>query len=577
MLTTPQQLFDALNKLTSDENAVNVEKYRYVIYARKSTDDGDKQVRSLSDQVVECKEYAALNNLNVVAIIQEKESAKVSDIRPRFRELLDKVKQGKYHGILSWHPDRLARNMKDAGEIIDFVDRSIIKDLRFVSFNFDNTTSGKMLLGITFVLSKQYSDHLSDSVSRGNTRSLKEGKYINKAKPGYFKDTESLLRPDEANFILIKNMFQMRLAGETLDNIAAYLIDNGYTSAKRKTPKITKQWVSDVLSDPVYCGVLVYGKQVINLISIYDFIPAVSVDDFMNINKLSSNSQILKLAKAHRNPEEIRANLLRGIVICANCQEPMSSGITSKKSKVSGKKTLYFYYRCETKGCHRCDKSVRAKILIDYVCDYLSEKPFSSEQSYKHYTEEMKRVSATRISEAQSTLKSLLVKKQRHEDKLTNIKNTLSTETDEEIKESYRSDFKTTQNEIIALEESVSKTKTIIDNGKVSILAHAEFLELMNKLPKTLRKIKNMKDLDYIIKKIFSNFTVSGNNVVNSTLNSPFSELVTSKVLNGGRKHTTLELFETATFNLEMVQEFNRSLAEFLSEEIRLPLVEIRL
>ncbi len=148
-------------------------------------------------------------------MLQEAESAKHSDTRPKFKELLENIiKKGKYDSILAWHPDRLARNMKDAGVIIDLVDKNIIKDLKFVSFMFENNASGKMFLGITFAISKQYSDKLSDDVSCGNRLSIEEGKYINKAKHGYFKDADQFLRPDENNFTLIRTAFQMRLEGK---------------------------------------------------------------------------------------------------------------------------------------------------------------------------------------------------------------------------------------------------------------------------------------------------------------------------------------------------------------------------
>lgn len=185
-ITSRDELLEAIKLLTNEgRDATPKEAYRYVLYIRKSTDDSEKQTRSLADQKSECEEFAEENNLRIIETIPESESAKEPDIRPEFRRVLDGFKAGKYDGLLAWHPDRLARNMKDAGEIIDLVDKGIIKDLKFKSFGFDNTASGKMLLGITFVLSKHYSDHLRDSVNRGNKLSIEEGKYINTPKQGY--------------------------------------------------------------------------------------------------------------------------------------------------------------------------------------------------------------------------------------------------------------------------------------------------------------------------------------------------------------------------------------------------------
>jgi DNA invertase Pin-like site-specific DNA recombinase len=75
------------------------------------------------------------------------------------------VKQNKIAGILSYSPDRQARNMMEGGELINCVDEGLV-DLKYTNFHFENTASGKMMLGIWFVFSKQYSDKLSEDVSR---------------------------------------------------------------------------------------------------------------------------------------------------------------------------------------------------------------------------------------------------------------------------------------------------------------------------------------------------------------------------------------------------------------------------
>jgi DNA invertase Pin-like site-specific DNA recombinase len=93
--------------------------------------------------------------------------------------------QRRYALRIAWHPDRLARNMKEAGTIIDLVDRNLIRDLKFPTFTFENTPAGKMLLGITFVMAKQYSEHLSESVDRGNARAIEDAEFIGKCHSEY--------------------------------------------------------------------------------------------------------------------------------------------------------------------------------------------------------------------------------------------------------------------------------------------------------------------------------------------------------------------------------------------------------
>lgn len=67
-----------------------LEKRRYVIYLRKSTDDEAKQVRSIDDQRDECLDLAnrLKVNLSKVIILEESASAKKAGNRPVFDEMI---------------------------------------------------------------------------------------------------------------------------------------------------------------------------------------------------------------------------------------------------------------------------------------------------------------------------------------------------------------------------------------------------------------------------------------------------------------------------------------------------------
>ncbi|MBP9853226.1 recombinase family protein, partial [Candidatus Saccharibacteria bacterium] len=90
---------------------------KYFIYARKSTDVEDKQVLSIEAQIAELQKYAKDNGLFVVDTVIEKKSAKVPG-RPKFGAMLARIEAGEASGIISWHPDRLARNSIDGGQVV---------------------------------------------------------------------------------------------------------------------------------------------------------------------------------------------------------------------------------------------------------------------------------------------------------------------------------------------------------------------------------------------------------------------------------------------------------------------------
>jgi site-specific DNA recombinase len=148
---------------------MNNQTRKFFIYTRKSTDTEDRQVRSISDQLAEFKELAVKEQIEVVDIFVEKQTAKAPG-RPVFNEMLLRIEQGEANGILAWHPDRLARNSVDGGKIIYLLDTGKIAELKFPTFWCDPTPQGKFMLSIAFSQSKYYVDNLSENIKRGTAK-----------------------------------------------------------------------------------------------------------------------------------------------------------------------------------------------------------------------------------------------------------------------------------------------------------------------------------------------------------------------------------------------------------------------
>src|SRR3990167_10152299 len=222
-----------------NENEIDYTKLKYVLYARKSTDDPQRQLRSISDQISECLELAERLHLRVVKpYITEEKSAKKPHLRPAFLQMVRDIKAGKYDAILAWNPDRLARNMLEAGMLIDLADNEVIKDFKFVTHVYSPDANGKMLLGMAFVLSKQYSEKLGQDVGRGiGRRFTTEGK-VPVPKYGYINE-DGLYRPDNEdgcrNFELMCEAWQMRTKQTSIEIISNYLNEQGLYKMVKKT------------------------------------------------------------------------------------------------------------------------------------------------------------------------------------------------------------------------------------------------------------------------------------------------------------------------------------------------------
>lgn len=95
---------------------------KYFLYARKSTDEDDRQILSIESQLTELREFAQKERLTIVQEFTESMSAKVPG-RPVFTRMIELAEREGPTGLLAWHPDRLARNSMDGGRIVYLLGR----------------------------------------------------------------------------------------------------------------------------------------------------------------------------------------------------------------------------------------------------------------------------------------------------------------------------------------------------------------------------------------------------------------------------------------------------------------------
>lgn len=497
----------------SNPNAQEEESFesiKYALYARKSTTSEDRQASSIEDQIKECVDRViAPNGLNVKKIYKESFSAKIADTRDEFNQLIDDIENGKINGLVAWHPDRLSRNMKEAGVIIDLVDRGLIKDLRFATFTFENNPAGKMLLGITFVMAKQYSEHLSESVDRGNKRAIEDAEFIGKYKHGYILDEKRFFQPDPKNFTKVKHMFEMALEKKSQKEIREWINDQNYTVQKRrggayKAHVWSKDDVSKILKDPFYTGVLKWGKNYKNLIDDYEFERIITVEEYLRINNIDS----LDSSKVHaiNKPKGgvILANMFRGGVICGACSQPMTSMLTNKRDKDGVKYDYRYYYKCENQDCRMGGKSIRAKYIIDSAQSFFDNYIFVKKSNYDvvraSAEKAQKRKASQLTSEIASLKRKVALKKQSYEQTKKLIMDS------PELKNHY--DLAKLLEEVNSLNERYETTIRRKDSLGDAVLAFQEYLKLFESIPVIFKKIDNMNELDQLLRIFFSNFII---------------------------------------------------------------------
>ena len=102
--TAPYQLPDEKNGQPVQNISAKIIPVEYCLYARKSSEDDERQALSIDSQLKEMAIQAEAQGLRVTEIRKESHSAKYSGQRPVFQQLIEDVRKGLFTGVLSWHP-----------------------------------------------------------------------------------------------------------------------------------------------------------------------------------------------------------------------------------------------------------------------------------------------------------------------------------------------------------------------------------------------------------------------------------------------------------------------------------------
>jgi len=344
---------------------------KYILYARKSTDTEDKQVLSIDAQLAELRKFARDNQLIVVDELIEKRTAKMPG-RPVFNSMIKRIENGEVNGILAWHPDRLARNSVDGGQIIYLLDQTLLNYLRFPVFQFENTSQGKFMLSIMFGQSKYYVDNLSENTKRGLRARVRNGDFPSQAHFGYLNDSRSkTIVLDKRYAPLVKEIFEKYARGDqTMSQLADFLQDNGAITRTGKVFKDDK--VKSILQNPFYYGHFLYKGE------LYEgrHQPIIS-------KALFDKVQLVIAERGHKKRAKKPTVPFLGLMKCADCGMSITSE-TKTRTQKNGNFHRWTYYRCSRKKrTIKCtNPPIREKDLLPQLSALLgkyamSEKMFA--------------------------------------------------------------------------------------------------------------------------------------------------------------------------------------------------------
>jgi len=231
-----------------------------VLYIRVSSKEQEESGYSLPAQKKLLKDYALKHNLAIVKTFSISESASGCKQRTIFKEMINHVSDKKINVIICEKADRLTRNLKDAVEIDEWLERNDDRQIHLVKDNIvlhrNSRSQEKLNWGIRVILAKNYTDNLSEEVKKGQIEKLNQG-WLPQRPPLGYKTVGDQGRKihviDKEISPHIKKLYELyATGGYSLKKLVDVMYKEGFRSQKGK--KLGKSRLAEALSNPFYCG-----------------------------------------------------------------------------------------------------------------------------------------------------------------------------------------------------------------------------------------------------------------------------------------------------------------------------------
>lgn len=378
-----------------------LEQYDTALYLRLSKEDGDvasgskNESNSIANQKSLIMDYLQSRPEFRVVSIREDDGFSGTDFnRPAFQAMMEDVKKGVINCIIVKDLSRFGRNYIEVGRYLEKLFPML--GIRFIAVN-DNydsleaDTAHDIVVPFKNLINDSYCRDLSVKIRSHLAIKRKNGEFIGAfACYGYLKDenNRNQLVVDTYAGQVVKDIFRMKINGMSQYRIADALNEQGilspmeykkylgshFESSFKVNPKAvwTAKAVTRILTNEVYTGVLVQGKQttpnhkvkVRQEVDETDWIRVENAHESLIDRVLFDIVQNLMGRDTRTSPNETQVFPLSGLVYCGDCGHPMVRKISryTKKEKADTVQT-YGYFLCSEKcgkgGCswHRISEN----------------------------------------------------------------------------------------------------------------------------------------------------------------------------------------------------------------------------
>jgi site-specific DNA recombinase len=355
---------------------------KYFLYARKSSENEDRQMASIDSQIDELTKLANQNGIEIVRVFSESKSAKAPG-REVYADMIARIKRGEAKGIVCWKLNRLARNPIDGGEISWMIQQGIIQHIQTFGRSY-YPTDNVIVMAVELGMANQFIRDLSVDTKRGLKTKAEAGWYPSPAPLGYANTPDRqkgirIITKDPEQFENVERIFRYMLTGNYTPEKLRKIATNEWGLKNKDGKKVARSTIYRILSDPFYYGKFEYPKGSGNW---YEgkHEPMITQTEHFKIREILGGD----LKPRPQNREFAFTGMMR----CKECGSAITAELKMKRQK-NGNVHYYTYYHCTKKKGPCSQGSIREDRLEEQIAEELEKIEIPEE--FKEWAMEMVR------------------------------------------------------------------------------------------------------------------------------------------------------------------------------------------
>ena len=318
------------------------------LYPRVSTEDQSRFGHSLDEQEDRLKKLCEFKDYEIYKVYREEGVSAKDTNRPKFKEMIQDMKDGKINKIIVYKIDRLTRSIQDLENICKMLEEYNC-DLESVAEEINTgNANGKFFIRMLTILAQLEIERTSERTKFGLIGAAKKGHISGQPALGYTKkDKSKKLVIDELESDVVKRIFSMYLEGSSVCHICDIFNEENVLNKHWATTTVDK-----ILSNKIYIGSIEHGKRNKKNTQIFEDVVPVIID------KTTFECVQKRKEKNIKNYKRKRTYIFMQKILCPKCHKIMGG-----ESSTSGTGDKHIYYKCNCCKRRISEKKIESELM----------------------------------------------------------------------------------------------------------------------------------------------------------------------------------------------------------------------